>query len=220
MSLESILQQAAALAGTFSPRLVIFLFLICAIGEFGLSVPYLLENVWLLSGFHFATGALSVFEPALLWLAAQLGRQTGAAMLYHLSRFGSSPLIKLYGRYFGRSQREKTSNDAKPLEDTKRRSYLSPFAVALGRLLWLRIPLTLTLGARKRLQTLSLGILLSSLVWDGVYITIGMVVGTKATLKPFQLVPYSLVGLTFLYGVTFGVQRLLKRRPSFGRGLS
>jgi membrane-associated protein len=214
MNLENILQQVLSFTGTFNPNLVIALFLICSIGEFGASIPYLLETIWLLSGYHLGTGVLSPFHLVLLWLVAQAGRQLGATMLYHLSRFGSIPLMKLYRKYFGASLSEKVSrSNAMPFKLLRKINYLSPFSIALGRLFGLRIPLTLTLGAGRQLRILSLGVLLSSLIWDSIYISLG-VVGGKAVLKPVEMILYSLIGLTVLYVVTFVIRRLSRLRSS------
>jgi membrane-associated protein len=81
-------------------------------------------------------------------------------------------------------------------------------------LIWLRIPITLILGAKRQLKTLSLGILLASLVWDGMYICLGAVVGAHAALKPAQMIIYSLIGLTVLYAVSFAVRHLWKLRTA------
>jgi len=215
MNLESILQQVLSFAGTFNYKLVIFLFLICSIGEFGASVPYLLETVWLLSGYHLGAAILSPFHMVLLWLVAQLGRQTGAIMLYHLSRFGSMPLMKVYQKYFATSLSGKLSeNNVMPLKLLRRINYLSPFSIASGRLLGLRVPLTLTLGIKRQLKTLSMGVLLSSLVWDTIYIVLGTVTGANVVLKPAQMILYSLIGLTILYAATFAFRRLSRLRLS------
>lgn len=214
MNLDSVLQQALAFVGTFNINLVIFLFLICAIGEFGVSIPYLLETIWLLSGYHAGSGVIPPWDILLLWLAAQAGRQTGGALLYYVSRFGSLPLMKLYQRYFAASLSPKlTDTSFLPIKMFRRMDFLSPFSIALGRLFWLRIPLTLTLGVKKRLTTLSLGIMLSSLVWDSIYILLG-VIGGRAVLKPWEMVLYSLIGLTVLYIATFAIRRFARLRQS------
>lgn len=215
MNLEVIFQQVFNLAGTFNPTLIVFLFLICSIGEFGASVPYLLETVWLLSGYNFGNGVLSFLDLVLLWLVAQVGRQIGGTMLYYLGRFGSMPLIKLYNKHFGASLSEKLSGSSvMPFNLFRRMNFLSPFSIALGRLFGLRIPLTLTLSVKKQLRTLLLGIVLSSLVWDGIYISLGIVVGANVVLEPFQMILYSLAGLTLLYVASFAVRRLLRLRIS------
>lgn len=216
MNLDSIIQEVLILAGTFNLKLVIFLFLVCSIGEFGLfSIPYLLETVWLLSGYNLITGALSPLHLVLLWCVAQAGRQTGAVVLYYLGRFGIVPLEKLYRRYFEASLSERlANNNSLPLRLFRRMNHLSSFSVALGRLLGLRIPLTLTLGAKRQFTPLLFGVMLSSLAWDGIYISLG-IAGGQAVLEPAEMLLYSLVGLTLLYVITFGV-RYLKRRLSRG----
>jgi len=215
MNLEVIFQQVFNLAGTFNLTLVVFLFLICLIGEFGASVPYLLETVWLVSGYNFGTGVLPLFDLVLLWLVAQVGRQIGATMLYHLGRFGSMPLIRLYHKHFKASLSGKLSeNNSMPFSFLRRVNFLSPFSIALGRLFGLRIPITLTLGVKKQLRVLLVGIVLSSLVWDGMYIFLGVVMGANVVLKPAQMILYSLIGLTILYAVSFAVRHLWKLRTS------
>jgi membrane protein YqaA with SNARE-associated domain len=107
MNLEAFFQQAFTLAGTFNLTLVIFLFIICFIGEFGICIPYLLETIWLMSGYNFGTGVIPLTDLLLLWLVAQVGRQAGGITLSYLGRFGSMPLIKFYNRHFETSVNEK-----------------------------------------------------------------------------------------------------------------
>jgi membrane-associated protein len=215
MNLEALFQQAFSLAGTFNPTLVIFLFVICFIGEFGLCIPYLLETIWLMSGYNFGTGAITAVDLLLLWLVALVGREAGGITLSYLGRFGSMPIIRFYNKHFEASVAEKMEeNKSTSVSFFRRVNFLSPFSVAMGRLLWLRIPISLILGAMKRLKTLSLGILLASLVWDGMYIFLGAVVGAHTALKPAQMIIYSLIGLTVLYIVSFAVRHLWKLRTT------
>ncbi len=208
MNLEDILQQVLNVAGTFNLELVILLFLICSIGEFGISIPYLLETIWLLSGYHLVIGKMSPFDLVLLWLVAQAGRQSGATALFYFSRLGSMPLKRLYQKYLGAILSEKLAgSNALPLKLLRRVSELTPFTVAVGRFFGLRLPLTLTLAVQRRLKTLLPGVLLQSLVWDGIYIALG-VVGGHAALKPIEMLLYSLVGLTVLYVLTFVIRHL------------
>jgi uncharacterized membrane protein YuzA (DUF378 family) len=46
------------------------------------------------------------------------------------------------------------------------------------------------------------------------YIFLGAVVGAHSTLKPPQMIMYSLIGLTILYMVSFAVRHLWKLRTS------
>jgi membrane-associated protein len=215
MNLEALIQQAFTLAGTFNPTLVVFLFIICFIGEFGICIPYLLETIWLMSGYNFGTGVIPLVDLLLLWLVAQVGRQAGGITLSYLGRFGSMPIIKFYNKHFEASVAEKMAeNNSSKVSFFRKIDFLSPFSVALGRLIWLRIPLSLILGAKRQLKTLSLGILLASLVWDGMYVFLGAVVGAHTTLKPSQMILFSLIGLTLLYAGTFAVRHLWRLTAS------
>jgi membrane-associated protein len=211
MNLEALFQQVFNLAGTFNPTLVVFLFLICFIGEFGICIPYLLETIWLMSGYNFGTGVIPLVDLLMLWLVALVGREAGGITLSYLGRFGSMPIIKFYNKHFEASVAEKIAeNNSTTVSFFRKINFFSPFSVAMGRLLWLRIPISLILGAKKRLRTLSVGILLASLVWDGMYIFLGAVVGAHTALKPAQMIIFSLIGLTLLYAGTFAVKHLWK----------
>jgi len=211
MNFEALIQQAFNLAGTFNTTLVIFLIVICFIGEFGICIPYLLETIWLFSGYNFGTGAIPLIDLFLLWLVALIGRVAGAITIAYLGRFGSMPIIKFYNKHFEASVAEKMAeNNSNKVSFFRRINFLSPFSVAMGRLIWLRIPLSLILGAKKQMKALVLGILLASLAWDGMYIVLGVVVGAHSAIKPSQMLVYSLVGLTLLYAGTFAARYLWK----------
>ena len=213
MNLEAFLQQVLNFLGTFNFSLLGFTFLICFIGEFHIAVPYLLETIWLLSGFHLGSGALPPYQMLILWMVAQSGRQLGAVSLFYLSMLGSRPLIKLYQKFLAKRVNEATANANTRKGLSKRiltsMNHPTAFSVAMGRLLWLRIPLTMALGVQKKLRILSLGVLLSGIVWDGIYITIG-VIGGHIVPKPMDMALYSLVGLTILYGVTLLTRQIVK----------
>jgi membrane-associated protein len=206
--LDNFLQLILGFIGTYNAKLLIALFIICAIGEFHISIPYLLETIWLLSGYYVATGEFTPFQFILLWLVSLLGRLTGAIGLFYLAYFGSTPLINLYRKYFKGNLSDKlTSNPITRSKWFRNVNLFSPFSVAMGRLFWLRIPLTLFLGARKQIRALVLGILISSVVWDAIYILLG-VAGGAVALKPMSMILYSLIGLTAFYVLTFAVRRL------------
>lgn len=211
MNLEAILLQVLDVTGAFNPKIAIALFVICSVGEFGPSIPYLLETIWLLTGYQIARGVLPPFDLLLFWLIAQSGRQTGSFALYNVSRFGSPPLMKLHKKYL---ESRLAGKQIIPSGVLRRLTNLSPFSVALGRLFGLRIPLTLTLGAKRRLPVLSLGVVLSSLAWDGVYLFLGVTVGATVAVRPINMILYSLIGLTVLYVVTFIIRFLARFRPS------
>ena len=77
--------------------------------------------------------------------------------------------------------------------------------------MWLKIPITLTMSVRKNLRVLLVGAAISSVIWDSIYILIGVVVGS-AELKTWETVLYSIGVLTVIYSVIFLVRRLFFRR--------
>ena len=213
MNMEDTLARVLGFITTLDPKAAALLFAISAIGEFGIFVPYVLESVWLLIGYQSGIGVLSPFYLIGLWLAAQGGRQVGSMALYHLVRFGTTPLVKFYNKQQGSRFLPKMSASSKLLN---RINLSSPFSVAFGRLFGLRIPLVLILAMRKNLKALSLGVLLSSIVWDTVYISLGATVGATAILSPIEMIFASVGGLTLIYVVTFIVRRFMRRSQPEG----
>ena len=144
-----------------------------------------------------------------IWLVAQAGRQTGSFVLYYSGVLGMAPLKRFYKRYI---EPRLPKRQFIPPGIAKRITNPSPFSVAMGRLVGLRIPMALTMSARQRLSHLALGVLLSSIIWDGIYLIIGGTVGPKVVPKPQYMLLYSLAGLTILYLIILGVRYLLRLR--------
>ena len=216
MNLESWLTQVLQFTGSFNIQIAVMLFVLCAIGEIGIAIPYILETVWLLSGFQLARGILSPVDMFLIWLSAQTGRQMGSLVLYYSGILSINPASRLYKKYIEPRLPKKL---VVPYIVTKPLRNPSTFSVAAGRLLGLRLPVALSMCAKKRLSGLAAGVLLSSLLWDGVFIGIGGTVGVAATPQPLNMLLYSLGGLTLLYLVTLGIRYIwrlfsMKYRPS------
>ena len=166
-------------------------------------MPYVLEGIWLLAGYQLGAGVLSPLALVGLWLAVVAGRQVGSLALYRVLRFGAGPLGRLYNRLRASRFWPKGSLDRK-LSD--RISSLSAFASAYGRLIGLSFPVALALAAKRRPLTLVKAVVLSSLVWDGIYLALGITVGNKALLSPGQMLVAALGGMTALYSVAFGAR--------------
>jgi membrane protein DedA with SNARE-associated domain len=205
------LQQTLTFSGSIDFTIVLLgFFLVCVIGEFGIAIPLLLETAWTFAGYNVGSGALSPLNLFIIWLAAQAGRQLGSLALYWLTRSGSVWLLKIYKKHFEkRMQRNKNLQD-RLVEIIKN---LSPFSVALGRLVGLRFPLAMALGTQKKLLTLVLGVLLSSIIWDGIYITFGTIFGRTLKLESWQIFICSL-GFTFVYAGIFVLRRWHKGRKT------
>jgi hypothetical protein len=208
MNLAHFLSQIPQLTANLNLGTAVLLFAICALGEFVVAIPYVLESIWLLAGFQLGAGVLSPLQLMGLWLAAQSGRQAGTLALYFTIRLGSSPLARFYRRITAWRFWPKIKSDNKLLS---RINLTSPFSLAYGRLVGLRFPLMIMLALKKKLMAAMTGVLLSSVVWDAIYITLGATVGRTGALKPVQMLLASLAGLTLLYLVVFIVRRMFKR---------
>ena len=216
MNLTDFFSQGLSLIGVFDVRVLVFLFLLCLIGEaVGLFVPYLFEATWLLIGFQVSQNVVSPVYLTFLLLTCIAGREVGAVALYRVSGSGSVLLARYRDRFIPSTDIINTS----PLKLFRKIDITSsPFSVALGRLLWLRIPLTLILGVKRKLKVLLLGVALSSLIYEGIYLTLGAIVGKTAKVEPIQLILYFIATLTVIYVLTFAIRRLIssltKRRRS------
>ncbi len=207
MNFEQLLTDGLQLVSGFTPKIAIFIFLVCFIGEgFIISIPLVFETVWLAAGYQLSAGVLPVTDLILLMLMGQLGRQAGAFVLYSLSRSGT----KFFQRFIARRIPRKDPEEDSPLKILRHIDSISPFGVALGRLMWLRIPLTVLLGARRRFKPLMLGILISGTIYECVYIGLGAVVGSTAKPKTPYVILYFAAGLTAFYAVAFGIRMLIK----------
>jgi membrane-associated protein len=205
---EDLLANLVNLVGAFTPNIALVLFLICFIGEgFIISIPLALDLIWLTAGYHFANGTLPFLDLVGLMLVAMVGRQAGALILYYLSHKGT----KFFSKFIAQRVPKKLTGNDTPISLLNRIDAISAFAVAAGRLLWLRIPLTMLLGARGRLKTLMLGIALSSIVYETLYIGLGAVVGVTADPSPGYAIPYFIGALAILYGLVFGIRWLIKK---------
>jgi hypothetical protein len=145
MNWSGFLAQALEITSSFNLKIAILLYLLCAIGEIGFGLPYILETIWLLAGYNLAHHTLSPINLLLIWLVAQAGRQSGSVALYYSGVIGLIPLKKFYKRFIEPRLPKKQyipAGIAKHLTDP------TPFSIGLGRLLGLRVPMALAMSAR------------------------------------------------------------------------
>jgi hypothetical protein len=84
---------------------------------------------------------------------------------------------------------------------------LSPFTVALGRFFWLRLPITIAMGATGQRASLLWGVAIFSVIWDGAYVIFG-VLGGKGGMEPAQMLLYPLGFMALISLSVFGIRRL------------
>ena len=208
--MEAALSRVLQLIDSLDPRVALLLFGICFISEIGvIALPYLLESAWLLIGYQLGRGALPPTYLIGFWLASQVGRQAGATGLFYLLYLGSEPIKRFYtSHHLARFVPKALTSSG----IVKRLNAATPFSTAFGRLIGLRLPVTMILVIAKKLRTLLLGVLLSSLIWDAIYIILGFTAGATARINPIQLFFFSIIGLTVLYLGTFIINRLRQPR--------
>jgi len=205
-AIKEFLVQGLSIVSTFSLETFLLLFTLCLVGEaVGITVPYLFETTLILIGCSFSNGTVHFWELVLLLAATEMGRLLGSYFMYLIGR-GGTVLLEKWAKRLKLYSGVRDSWLAKLFG---RINLLNPFSVAIGRLLWLRIPLTFILSARRDLKTLLLAVAISTLVYDGAYLIIGAVVGTAFALEPIRILPYLIGGLTVIYLITFAVRRLL-----------
>jgi membrane protein DedA with SNARE-associated domain len=206
MNWSNFLTQALQVTSNFNFKIAIILYLLCAVGEVGFGIPYILETVWLLAGYNLAHHTLSLSDLLLIWLVAQAGRQSGSIALYYSGVLGMVPLKKFYKRFI---EPRLPKKQYIPAGIAKHLTNPSAISIGLGRLLGLREPLALAISARHKLSSLALGVVISSIIWDGIYLVIGITVGN--VIKTQYVVLYSVGGLTVLYisvlAIRYWVQR-------------
>ena len=203
------LNQVLEITSHFNIKIAVILFLFCTLGEMGMSFPYVLETIWLLAGYNLAHHSLSLSDLLLIWCVAQAGRQTGSAVLYHTGVLSMIPLKKFYKKFI---EPRMPKRQFIPSGITKHIADPSPLTVAMGRLTGLRIPMALAMSAKKKLFQLALGVVISSIIWDGIYIVIGVTVGK--VVKTENIVLFTVGGLTALYILVLTVRYLKQKRSS------
>jgi membrane-associated protein len=208
------LTQLFGSVSAFTPQIALFLFLICFISEgFIISIPLALDLVWLIAGTNLRNGILPPWDLLGLVLVAMVGRQLGALVLYFLSHKST----RFFTRFIARRVPKQLPENGNASGFINKVDSISPIGVAAGRLLWLRIPLTLLLGARGRLKTLMAGIAISSVIYETVYVGIGAGLGAVfgITADEDYAFLYFMGVLAVLYSLIFGIRflvKLIKRR--------
>jgi len=232
--------QAANLTSTFNQWLLLAIFMITVGAEFGLSVPYLLETIWLLTGYQIMGGNLSLTAVVLFCFISLAGREVGAMALYRISQRGVNPFARLLNilavraennppqksyrkvilisihRFLSRFFLPGSSGKARPGSNYwSRFTHPSALGVVLGRFSCLKIPITINLGVNRRLLALLAGVALFSLIWDSLYILLGMF-GLGDKLNPWILFSYSLGSLVIINSMLYLIRRLtsIKRLSS------
>jgi membrane-associated protein len=229
-----IFQQALSLTNSFNLWLIFTIFAISLVAEFGFSIPYLLETIWLVTGYNVIDGNITPVYIVIFCIITLIGRELGAGALYQVSRYGRTPLERLYQklaqdldktptrkpakrylvsplmklgyRFFALNQPHKARGSSQP-EKAKVGTFChSTLNIVLGRFVWLKIPITITMSITKHPIRLLIGVGLFSLVWDGIYITIG-VFGAGSQVNPLTIIIGTLSAMIILNTALYFARR-------------
>jgi hypothetical protein len=229
MNLGAFSTNLIGLSATFTPWLFLAIFVITLVAQFGFFVPYLLESIWLFSGYNVVIGAYSPFFLVALCIVGIIGREVGSSVFFYVSSLGSQPLQRFYQKHIEPRFLAKAgagvrpglikrglarflgtifiNNENEPPEIFGKPIRFSPFMVALGHFLWLRVPIIMTLGLKGKMKPLLLGVALFSILYDGLYIFFGILGGTGGLNRTLMLV-YPLGLMALIFGTSYGVRRV------------
>jgi membrane protein DedA with SNARE-associated domain len=167
------------------------MFLVAALTEIGLPFPFVIDGVLFLTSYQ--NGLIS-FPVLWIILALTIGREVGAAIIYWLSRMVGAAFTNWLARRFPKWHERLNWLCSR----FQRRAVL---AVAIARLTpGLLTPSTVAAGcARAKYISLVFGIILASLVADGILVIIGF--ATKHGLKVAGVQPAPWQGLIAFFAV-------------------
>ena len=188
------------------------LFLVLVLSEFGIPLPFVMQGVRFYIGYTLGQGSPSVL---LLLPILVLGRQSGAAGLYWLTRLLSNSVANWYHRRFKRIKIETEKIKVKLQLKT-------PFmlgAIVLGRITpGLLVPTSLASAViGLNYGYFALGVFISSAIYDAVFISLAALFGRELESGGFNIIAsLSLVffiGLTFIFWIIRWLRRSRTRHP-------
>jgi hypothetical protein len=201
--MEQIVEYYVSLVSGVHPVLWLLIFGLCLVNEcIAASIPYVLETTWLMAGVLLGDGEISWLIVAPLVLAAVLGRLAGMSLFYFLVTAGSPWFFRRFPKLRVRLD---DSNFSRRLQS---RHWSVSLWIALGRLLWLRFPISIVMALSKRYWALAAGVAISALVFEVTFIGVGATVGNAVDLGPAQLLPYFLLAITASFVIGMGIRQL------------
>ena len=183
------------------------LFLVLALGEWGIPFPFVLQSVLFFIGYQISHGSIQVILLVLILIS---GRIAGSAVLFWSARALGNPVANWFQRRFWRMQDKlnKLRGEA---------GIRSPLAVTMGRLTpGLLVPTSLTSGAiGLRYEYFIIGVALSAIIWDGTFILSGIVLGHGAQNLGSNLSVWILpAGFITTICMVWAIQKLIVQRKN------
>ena len=164
---------------------LVVLFCILTMTEFGVPFPLVLQGVRFYIGYEIGQGSTGVLLLIPIFI---IGRQLGAAIMYWFSRLSSTAVISWYPKRFRRMQQE----TEKMKEKLHAKTTLAVGAVILSRFTpGLLVPTSLASGGiGLRYGYFALGVLISSIIFDATFITLGAIFGKEVKHEGLSIISW------------------------------
>jgi membrane protein DedA with SNARE-associated domain len=164
--IDQLISSAMTAITSGSPLAIITLFLVVALTECGIPFPFILDSVLFFTSYD--TGA-SIWHILFVICIVFLGREFGSSVIYWLTRLLGNAAIY----WFGKRYKQLRYNWASL---TSKLSTQAPMPIAVFRISGLMTLASVMAGAmRIRYTAFVAGVALSSLIFDGALIILGLI---------------------------------------------
>lgn len=201
--IEHVISQIVGLIGQGHPTTLTALFLVVVLAELGVPFPFIPDSALFLTGYKngFAIQSLYTF------LIVFSGRQCGASLTYLIARLLGRNLLNWLSKRHPKQHAR--INDL--LSRLNRRTPVAIAFLRLGGLLY--VPSIAAGIARLPYRYLIMGVALSSLIFDGATITLGILTGHGFRILGFTPTNTSVViGFIVIMVVIIVIQSIIARR--------
>jgi membrane protein DedA with SNARE-associated domain len=201
--IDSILSQIMAAINQGHTPATVVLFFIVALTELGIPFPFILDSVLVYTSYD--AGIISP-QVGLVFLVVFMGRQFGAGLLYWLTRLFGNVFVNWLGRRYPSIPQKLATVESKLGNQ-------AIWAITIARLTGLLTVASVASGAiGLRYYWLVLGVVLSSVIFDGALLLLGSGIAVfLPDLPPFAIVIGIIVVLALAWGIHFLVSRYRNR---------
>ena len=198
--IDTVLSQVMSAINQGNATAAVVLFFIVALTEIGIPFPFILDSVLFFTSYK--TGIISA-QVGLVFLVVFLGRQFGAGLLYWLTRLPGNAFINWLGKRYPSIPQKLATVETKLGNQ-------AIWAITIARLSGLLTVASVASGAISlRYYWLVLGVVLSSVIFDGALLLLGSGIAVfLPNLPPWTIV----IGIIILMAIVWGVHFLVVRR--------
>lgn len=191
-----------------NPNGPLVLFLLAAITDIGIPVPFVLDSILILSAYNVMTAPHASWTPIIVIVVALfLGRQLGSGILYLLSRFLGAAFINWLKCHLPRIGNRMDSL-------VNRLNHWAPLTIITGRLTpgLLQVTSVAAGTIRLRFDYFVIGVALASLIYDGVLILLGFIASHSPFGTDINFTAWLLISMVVIVGILWPVIFVAARR--------